>query len=190
MALLGVKIKFRQIFLGCTKPTLWEEALQSSKKSQDDLPTFKEYVRACAHRVHKTNLPVMISSQAIRKMFMYFLGSTYMQHVTLYILGLEQMQGWKSYWTGASYNQLQNSWGTFPNSVHHQGRTLASARDFLPSSFRSCPCKFWIHVFHGIVTTFNNDNRGGGRNHVKSVLTTFFGLNSYSVSRFLPVVVT
>lgn len=75
----------------------------------------------------------------------------------------------------------------FPNSVHHQGRTLASARDFPPSSFRSCPCKFLIHVFHGIVTTFNNDNRGGGRNHVKSILTTFFGLNSYSVSSFLPV---
>lgn len=96
MAHLGVKIKFRQIFLGCTKATLSEEALQSSKESQEDLPTFKEYVRA-AHWVHKTNLPVMISSQAIRKIFMYFLGSTYMQHVTLYILRLERMQGWKSY---------------------------------------------------------------------------------------------
>ena len=160
MAHLGVKIKSRQIFLGCTKPTLWGKALQSSKKSQEDLPTFKKHARACAHRVHKTNLTVMISSQAVRKMFMYFLGSTYMQHVTLYILCLERMQGWKSQWTGASYNQLQNSWGTciktvFPNSVCHQGRTLASARDFPLSSFCSCPCKFWIHVFHGIVTTFN-----------------------------------
>ena len=34
------------------------------------------------------------------------------------------------------------------------------------------------------------DNMGEGRNHVKSVLSTFFGLNSYSVSSFLPVVVT
>ena len=34
------------------------------------------------------------------------------------------------------------------------------------------------------------DNRGGGRNHVKSVLSKFFGFNSYSVSSFLPVVVT
>ena len=34
------------------------------------------------------------------------------------------------------------------------------------------------------------DNRGGGRNHVKSVLSKFFGVNSYSVSSFLPVVVT
>ena len=93
MAHLGVKIKSRQIFLGCTKPTPWEKALQSSRKSQEDLPTFKKYARACAHRVHKTNLPVMISSQAVRKMFMYFLGSTYMQHVTLYILCLERMQG-------------------------------------------------------------------------------------------------
>ena len=34
------------------------------------------------------------------------------------------------------------------------------------------------------------DNRGGGRNHVKSVLSKFFGVNSHSVSSFLPVVVT
>ena len=31
------------------------------------------------------------------------------------------------------------------------------------------------------------DNRGGGRNHVKSVLSNFFGL-MVSVSSFLPVV--
>lgn len=97
MAHLGVKIKSRQIFLGCTKPTLLEEALQSSTKSREDLPTFKKYVRACAHWVHKTNISVMISSQAIRKMCMFFLGSTSMQHVTLYILGLGWMQDWKSY---------------------------------------------------------------------------------------------
>ena len=35
----------------------------------------------------------------------------------------------------------------FPNSVHHQGRTLASARDFLLSSFRSCPCKLEYMYF-------------------------------------------
>ena len=73
----------------------------------------------------------------------------------------------------------------FTNTVHHQGRTLASARDFPLSFFHSCPCKFWIHVFHAIVTT-SIDNRGGGRNYVKSILSKFFGFNSYSVSSFLP----
>ena len=74
----------------------------------------------------------------------------------------------------------------FTNTVHHQGRTLVSARDFLLSFFHSCPCKFWIRVFHAIVTTFNIDIRGGGRKHVKSILSKFFGFNSYSVSSFLP----
>ena len=143
MAHLGVKIKFKQIFfLWCTKPTLWEEALHSSKESWEDLPTFKEYVRACAHWVHKTNLPVRISSQAIRKMFMYFLGSTHITHMTLYML----------YWSRCKAgNHTEQVLATtsckmvetlcikivFPNSVHHQGRTLASARDFPLSSFHS-----------------------------------------------------
>ena len=99
MAHLGVKIKFTKFSLDAQSLPCQKRPFSLLRKVKKISPTFKEYVRACAHRVHKTNLPVMISSQAIRKMFMYFLGSTYryMQHVTLYILRLERMQGWKSH---------------------------------------------------------------------------------------------
>ena len=119
----------------------------------------------------------MISSQAIRKMFMYFLGSTYMQHVTLYILRLEQMQGWKSYGTevlattSCKIVEALCIKIVFPNSVHHQGRTLASVRDFPLSSFRSCPCKLEYMYF-------------------MELLPLSIDFSSYSVSSFLSVTTT
>ena len=73
----------------------------------------------------------------------------------------------------------------FTNTVHHQGRTLASARDFPSPSFIVVPASFEYMYFMQLLPP-SIDNRGGGRNHVKSILSKFFGFNSYSVSNFLP----
>lgn len=63
-------------------------------------------------------------------------------------------------------------------------------QDISPSSpFVVVPASFEYMYFMELLP-LSIDNRGGGRNHVKSVLSKFFGVNSYSVSSFLRVVVT
>ena len=67
---------------------------------------------------------------------------------------------------------------------------LLQVQDISPSPpFVVVPASFeYMYFIESLPLSI--DNRGGGKNHVKSVLTTIFGLNSYSVSSFLSVVVT
>ena len=163
MAHLGVKIKFRWISLGCTKPTLSEEALQSSKESEEDLPNLQRICKGLCSQGTQNQPPCHDQQSSYQKnvhvfSWIYIHAACDIIHYIFCV--------WSGCKAGNHTEQVLATTSckivealcvkiVFPNTVHHQGRTLASARDFPLSSFHSCPCKFWIHVFHGIVTTFN-----------------------------------